>query len=133
MTILETLISTHALMAKILIYALLIVLALPNFFKNDITKVVFYTRIGYFTFWAAWTIVVFSGLLAFAVERGALPPAVFIMIAISIILPAFDIYRAVKLKKIWLKGENGLKFSNIIIAIELLLSIAVVIIAIKYK
>jgi len=133
MTILETLITTHAFMAKILIYALLFILVLPNLFRNNLPQLIFYTRIGYFIFWAAWTIVVFSGLLTFAVERAALPITVVVMIVASIILAIIDGYRAIKLKKIWLNGENGLKFSNTVLFIELFIVAAVVVIAVNYK
>jgi len=133
MTILGWLITTHALMVKILIFALIAVAVVPNFYKNNMPKLVLWTRIGYFTFWAAWTAVVFSGLLVFAVERGKLSIAIIAMIAASVILAFLDGYRARALKKIWLKEQNGLKFSNTILLIELAIVVAVTVLAVNLK
>jgi len=103
MTIIGWLITTHSVMVKILLFALLLVAVVPNFYKNSMPKLVLWTRIGYFTFWAAWTSVVFSGLLVFAIERGKISTAIIFMIVAAIVIAFLDAYRAINLKKFWLK------------------------------
>jgi hypothetical protein len=130
-TIIEMLLSTHVVLVKFFIVALLLIMLVPNMLKSDLTRVVFWSRIGYFLFWAAWTMVVFSGLLIFAVKHGELSLSVAVMIVAAIVLGALDGYRAVKMKKFWLKDENGLKFSNMLVALELLIVVAVTVLAIR--
>lgn len=133
MTILELLLQTHLYMVKFFIFALVLIGALPNILRSNFVQMVFWSRIGYFLFWAAWTMVVFSGLLIFAVKRGELNIAVIAMIAAAILLALLDGYRAIKLKKFWLKEESGLKFSNFIVLIEFIIVVAVTILAIQYR
>ena len=133
MTILELLLQTHLYMVKFFIVALVIIGALPNLLRSSFERIIFWSRIGFFLFWAAWTMVVFSGLLIFAVERGELKVAVVVMIVASTLLAFLDGYRAVKLKKYWLQEESGLKFSNTIVLLETFIVIAVTILAIQYR
>ena len=133
MTILELLLQTHLYMVKFFIFALIVIGALPNLLRADFVRIVFWSRIGFFLFWAAWTMVVFSGLLVFAVERGELKVAVVVMIAASILLAFLDGFRAVKLKRYWLQEKSGLKFSNAIVLLETIIVIVVTVLAIKYR
>jgi len=133
MTIIGWMIAIHSVMVKILLFALLLIAVVPNLYKANMPKLILWTRIGYFTFWSAWTMVVFTGLLVFAIERGKLSIAIIAMIVASVILAFLDGYRARALKKIWLKEQNGLKFSNTILLIELAIVVAVTVLAVKFK
>ena len=133
MTILEYLLQTHLFMVKFFIFALIGIGILPNLLQANFVRMVFWSRVGFFLFWAAWTMVVFSGLLIFAVERGELKLAVVAMIAASIILAFLDGFRAIKLKRYWLQEKSGLKFSNAIVLLETIIVIAVTVLAIKYR
>ncbi len=133
MTILEMLLQTHVVLVEFFVFALLTIAILPNLLKANIPKIVFWSRIGYFLFWAAWTMVAFSGLLVFAVKRGELSVAVVTMIIAAVALAFLDSYRAFKLKKFWITQKSGLKFSNMILLLEIVIVIAVTILAISLK
>ncbi len=133
MTILEMLLQTHTVLVEFFIFALLTIAVLPNFLKENMSKTVFWSRIGYFLFWAAWTMVSFSGLLVFAVKRGELSVSVTVMIIATAALAFLDSYRAFKLKKFWIAQKSGLKFSNMVLLLEIAIVVAVIILAITLK
>jgi len=133
MTILGWLIEIHTVVIKVLLFTLLLIVVVPNFFKKSISRLIFYTRVGYFAFWAVWSAVVFNGLLLLAIERGRVSVAIIAMITASIAIALLEAYRAITLKKIWQKEQNGLKFSNIILLIELVIVVAVTVLVVKFK
>jgi len=109
-----------------LVYALIIAILLNllvAYSIKDLFKLIKYTRIGYFLFWAVWAMAVFAGLIVFAFTKAKITPAVTLMIIVSIILPFIDGYRAIKFRKIWLNGESGREFSIKLLVIELVLII----------
>ena len=115
----DLLISYH----KNLIEGLLLIMALnlliPWAFSKNRIRMVFWTRVGFFAFWALWTMVVFSGLIVFVFMKQKLSLPVDIMIAFSLLLPFMDGYRAIKLRKLWLKEETGLLFNSVIVGLEI--------------
>ena len=105
---------------------MLINLFLPLGLRNSRDKYILYTRIGYFAFWALWSMSLFSGLIVFVFTKHALTLRVDAMIALAVILPVLDGYRAVKNKKIWLSGGDASTFSMSVVGIELLLTLMIV-------
>ena len=122
----DVLIHYHFLMVEGLILVMLINLVLPLGLRNSIEKLILYTRIGYFAFWALWSMTLFSGLIVFVFTRHELTYRVDAMIALAVILPILDGYRAIKNKKLWLSGSDASSFSMTIVGVELLLTLAVV-------
>ncbi len=131
MTILEFFLLTHLYTVKFFLFVLVVIGVLPNLIKSNLERQILWSRVGFYLFWAAWTMVVFSGLLIFAIERGQMKAAVLMMIAASALLAFLDIFRARKLKKIWLEKESGLRLSNGIVFVEILVVITVTLFALK--
>jgi hypothetical protein len=132
---LEALIGTHTLTVEILVAILLFNLIIPNLLKRRVTQFIKWIRIGYFSFWAFWSMVIFSGLVVFMFQKAQLPPDVMVMIATSIALPILDGYRAIKLRRVWIETELKelrLKTSNIIVLLEIALVALTTIISIKF-
>lgn len=122
----DVLIHYHFLMVEGLMFVMLINLFLPIALRGDIQRYILYTRIGYFAFWALWSMSIFSGLILFVFTRHQLTLRVDAMIALALILPILDGYRAIKNKKLWLSGNSGASFSMSIVGVELLLTLIVV-------
>ncbi len=131
MTILEFFLLTHLYTVKFFLFVLVVIGVLPNLIKSNLERQILWSRVGFYLFWAAWTMVVFSGLLIFAIEQGQMKVAVLMMIAASALLAFLDIFRARKLKKIWLEKESGLRLSNGIVFVEILVVITVTLFALK--
>ena len=131
MTILEFFLLTHLYTVKFFLFVLVVIGVLPNLIKSNLERQILWSRIGFYLFWAGWTMVVFSGLLIFAIEQGQMKIAVLMMIAASALLAFLDIFRARKLKKIWLEKESGLRLSNGIVFVEILVVITVTLFALK--
>lgn len=122
----DILIHYHFLTVEGLLLVMLINLFLPLGLRSSIEKLILYTRIGYFAFWALWSMAVFSGLIVFVFTRHELTYRVDAMIALAVILPILDGYRAIKNKKLWLSGSDASSFSMTVVGVELLLTLAVV-------
>ena len=128
----DVLVSYHSF----LVYALAGIILLNMFISysvKDFTKLIQYTRIGYFAFWAIWAMVVFSGLVVYMFMKQPMNLGVITMIIVSVILPFIDGYRAIKLKKIWLDGNMGRGFSIKLLATELIIVIATTLLAFYTK
>ena len=125
----DSIVALHRYMVEGLGFILLINLILPWILRDNLIKRVFYTRIGYFAFWMFWTMAIFSGLIVYIFMKQPMNLAIGAMVAISIVLPILDGYRAIKLKRIWLKEEDGLSFSLKVVSIELALFLIVFILA----
>jgi len=129
---LKILIHYHYVLVELLLFVLVFNLFLPTLLRNKKVSFIKWTRIGYFAFWATWSMAVFSGLIVFIFQRNNLKFDVWVMIIVSIVLAFLEGFRAIKQRKIWLSGELGLKFSNIVVAIEIALVLLTTFIAIKY-
>ena len=128
----KILIHYHYVLVELLLFVLVFNLFLPTLLRNKKVSFIKWTRIGYFAFWATWSMAVFSGLIVFIFQRNNLKFDVWVMIIVSIVLAFLEGFRAIKQRKIWLSGELGLKFSNIVVAIEITLVLLTTFIAIKY-
>jgi len=125
----DFIVALHRHIVEGLGFILLINLILPWFLRDNLIKRVFYTRIGYFAFWMFWAMAIFSGLILYIFMKQPMNLAIGAMVAISIVLPILDGYRAIKLKRIWLQEEDGLSFSLKVVSIELALFLIVFILA----
>ncbi len=119
----DYLLDYHRWAAEGLLIILLINFVLPNLLSSNLIKMIFWVRVGYFAFWAFWTMTAFDGLITWMFTRMALPPKVIAMIVISLILPVLDGYRAIKLKKLWLQENDGVRFSTAIVGAEITLTL----------
>ncbi len=126
----DILIGYHRHLVEGLTLVILLNLLLPLVLRSSMLKRVTWTRIGYFAFWALWSMVAFSGLMVWIFAKQPMNLAIISMFTLLILLPILDIYRAIKLKKIWLLGDDGLGFNSLVVFIELLLTIGVTLLAI---
>ena len=127
----ELLITYHRNIVEGLLLVTVLNLFLPWAFSKNIVRMIFWTRIGFFAFWALWAMTLFTGLIVFVFMKQKLTIPVDIMIAAGVLLPFLDGYRAVKLRKIWQKELTGLKFNAIVTVIEILVIVAVTLMAIQ--
>ena len=121
----DVLIATHRHLVEGLLLVILLNLFVPAMLRARPDRRVLWTRIGYFAFWALWSMVLFSGLIVFVFMREPMTPSVIGMLAAAVVLPLLDGYRAIRLKKLWIAGEEGLGFSMKILGVEMLLVLAV--------
>jgi len=127
------LISYHKYLVEILLFVIVANIAVQLIFKDNFERLVKFSRIGYFTFWAFWAMVAFSGLVVFAFQRGVLSSAVIVMIISVIVLPILDGYRAVKVGKLWRQDDKGIKLSITIMLAEIAVIAATIVYTVMAK
>ena len=127
----DLLLSYHRHLVEGLTLVILLNLFLPMMLRAIPSKRIFWTRVGYFAFWALWSMVLFSGLIVFVFMKQPMNPAIIAMLSVSVLLPLLDAYRAIRLKRIWISGEDGLSFSMKILMAELLLVLGVMALAMR--
>ena len=128
---LDEILSYHRIIVEILLFVLVLNLILPLLLKHKVEKMVLWTRIGYFAFWMFWSMNIFSGLIVFMFTGRTLTLFVIAMIIASILLGMLDTYRAIKTKKIWLKGLDASGLSIVILLAEITLIVLVSLLAIR--
>jgi len=116
----------HRWVAEGLLFVMLLNLASPYFLRSQPERMIFWTRVGYFAFWAFWTMVVFGGLIAWIFKLQAWPATVIAMVMVAVVLIPIDIYRALALKKLWISGNDGIGFNTRWIGIEIALTSAMI-------
>ena len=124
----DYLISYHKYLVEVLLFVIIANIVVQIAFKSNFESLVKFSRIGYFTFWAFWAMVAFSGLVVFAFQRGVLNSAIIVMIISVILLPILDGYRAIKVGRLWRERNKGIKLSIAVMLIE----IAVITVTIVY-
>jgi len=129
----NSLIAVHLGLVKGLISIIIINMLIGYSLRANLIKYILWTRIGYFAFWALWSMVVFSGLVVWVFMQEPQNIGIYSMITASIILPFLDGYRAIKLRKFWNSKESGLKFNLTILSLELAITIIVTILAVKFR
>ena len=129
----DLLISYHRLLVEGLLLVLCLNLLLPWFLRDNLTRRILVTRIGFFTFWAFWAMTVFSGLIVWIFAGRHLSLSIFIMWGAMLLLPALDIYRAVKLRRLWMEEKEGLGFNAVILLLEILVLIGTILVNIFAK
>ncbi len=115
------------------VYGLLAVmvynLLTPYLLRAQPPKMIFWTRVGYFAFWAFWSMVIFGGLITWLFKLREFPPSVITMIVVSVVLLGIEAMRPFKLKALWLTGEDGIKLNTLMVGSELLMTLAMTVYA----
>jgi len=121
---LDEIIAYHRWAAEGLLIVMLINLLVPYLLRRELPRLVFWTRVGYFAFWAFWSMVIFGGLITWLFTLRHLPATVITMMVVAAVLAFMDGYRSVKLRRLWIKGNNGLAFNTQWIGAEIVLTLA---------
>jgi predicted membrane channel-forming protein YqfA (hemolysin III family) len=129
----DLLVSYHRLLVEGLLLVLCLNLLLPWVLRGNPTRRILITRIGFFTFWAFWAMTVFSGLIVWIFAGRPLSLSIFVMWGAMLLLPVLDIYRAVKLRRLWLEEKEGLGFNALILLLEILVLIGTILVSIFAK
>ena len=127
------LIAYHKYLVELLLFVIVANIVVQVAFRGNFERLVKFSRIGYFTFWAFWAMVAFSGLVVFAFQKGALSSAVIVMIASIIVLPILDGYRAIKAGKLWRENNKATKLSIAIMIIEIAVIAATIVYTVMAK
>jgi general stress protein CsbA len=126
----DVLLAYHRHTVEGLILVMILNLLFPQIVKSNFVKMVLFSRIGFFLFWTLWSMVAFTGLIVLVFSRMDMTQEVWFMVALILILPLLDGYRAVRInQKYWTKGEDGRLFSGIVGGFELILTLAMMIVA----
>jgi len=115
------------------VYGLLVVmvsnLLSPYLLRAQPPKMIFWTRVGYFAFWAFWPMVIFGGFIVWLFKLQELPPSIIVMMVVSVVLLGIEAMRPFKLKALWLAGEDGIKLNTLMVGSELLIALAMTVYA----
>ena len=115
------------------VYGLLAVMAynllMPYRLRTQPLKMIFWIRVGYFAFWAFWTMAVFGGLIVWIFKLRELPSVVVAMMLAAVVLLGIEALRPFKLKALWVTGEDGIKTNTRMVGSELLITLAVTVYA----
>jgi len=128
---LDEIISYHRYMVEVLLLVMLLNAIVPPLLKRSIEKMVFWTRIGYFGFWMFWSMTIFSGLILFMFTGREMTLSVMMMIVISVLLGGVETYRAIRTRKLWMQGLDAVRFSTTMLGLEIVLLIAVSLVALQ--
>ena len=129
----DYLISYHKYLVELLLFIIIANIVVQVAFRANFERLVKFSRIGYFTFWAFWAMVAFSGLVIFAFQKGALNSAVIVMIVSVVLLPVLDGYRAIKVGRLWRKDNKGVKLSIAIMLAEIAVIAATIVYTVMSK
>ncbi len=127
---LDEIISYHRYMVEFLLLVVILNIILPPLRKQQIEKMVFWTRVGYFAFWMFWSMNIFAGLIVFMFTGRELTISVITMIVSAVILGVLDAYRAIGMRKHWAAGMEAGRFSLMLLLAEVLVIVAVSLLAI---
>jgi len=131
MTILETLIYYHNILVEILL-AVVVLNFIPLYaFKKEI-KAIKWSRVGFFSFWGAWAMAFFTGLVVWVTIKFKIKLSIIAMLVAIVLLGILDGYRAIKLTKLWRSGILGSKFNTTIILIEIAIIAITTVVAVKF-
>jgi hypothetical protein len=118
---LDEIIGYHLWTAEGLLIVMLINLIVPYLLRQEMVRMVFWTRVGYFAFWALWSMVIFGGLIAWLFTLRHLPLPVITMMVVATVVAFIEGYRAIKLRRIWIRGGDGIVFNTQWVGIEIAL------------
>ena len=127
---LDEIISYHRYMVELLLFMVVINIVIPPLLKQNIEKMVFWTRIGYFGFWMFWSMTIFTGLIVFMFTGRDLTVSVIAMIIVAVVLGGMDGYRATKNSRLWRKGLDITRFSTTVLLLEIVVIVAMALLAI---
>ena len=115
------------------VYGLLAVmvynLSVPYLLREQPPKMIFWTRVGFFAFWAFWSMVIFGGFIVWLFKLQELPPSIIVMMVVSVVLLGIEAMRPFKLKALWLAGEDGIKLNTLMVGSELFMTLAITVYA----
>ena len=121
---LDEIISYHRYMVEIFLFIMSINLILPYLLRQSPDRMIFWSRLGYFSFWTGWSTTIFTGLILFMFTQRELTVSVVIMLIVATILAWLDSYRSIKSRKIWRGGQDAVGFSALVVLGEIVLLIA---------
>ena len=105
------LIDYHRFLVEALLGAIFLNIFIAYSTKVSFEKTVKWNRIGYFIFWAVWSMAIFSGLIVFVFMKQKLNLPIISMIVTAFLLPILDGYRAIKVGRLWREGNIGINLS----------------------
>jgi len=114
----------HAVMIKIFLFLLLINLLIPSLFKSNRAREIKGTRISYFLFSALLAMTAFTGMILYMLMDIPWNLEMTSMVAIFLLLSAIEIARSRRLRRAWLEGESAVSFSWRYVVLEIVLTIA---------
>ncbi len=120
---LDEIIAYHRWAAEGLLIVMVINLLIPLGLRSTMPKMVFWTRIGYFAFWALWTMTVFGGLIAWIFTLRHWPWTVIAMVLVATAVAFLDGYRAILLRRIWTAGSDGVALNTRWVGVEIVLAL----------
>ncbi|WP_456433101.1 hypothetical protein [Nitratifractor sp.] len=127
----ESLLSIHRHLVEFLLLVIVLNAFVPLVTQRNAERMILYTRIGFFAFWAAWAMAIFSGLIVWVFTKGALPPKVWGMIASAVVLGVLDATRAIGLHRRWRREEAGVGYSWALLTTEAALILTVTLWAVR--
>jgi len=122
---LDEIIAYHRYMVELLLFVVAANMILPPLFKQNIAKMVFWTRVGYFAFWMFWSMNIFAGLIVFMFTGRELSWSVIAMIVVALLLGGIDTYRAIQNRRLWMEGLDAFAFSTRMLLLEVVLIVSV--------
>ncbi len=125
----ESLIGVHRHLVEGWLLVMGLNLLLPYALRRQPERRILWTRIGYFAFWAFWAMVGFSGLMVWIFAGRPMNLSIVWMWALIVIMPLLDAYRALRLKILWNSGKEGIGFSMTVVAAEMVLVLALSLLA----
>ncbi len=131
MTILEMLIDYHVMLVELFVIAIVLNFIPLWIFGANQAKAIKWTRVGYFSFWGAWSMAFFAGLAPWATQNFKYDLTIYIMLFAILLLGFLDGYRSINLTKLWHNGNLGVGFSSKILALELVIIAITIVLAIK--
>jgi hypothetical protein len=117
-------IDWHRWAVEGLLMVMLLNLAVPYMLRTNALRSIFWTRVGYFSFWALWSMVVFGGLITWVFTLRHWPATVIVMVAVAAAVAVIDGWRAIKLRRFWAEGQSGLIYNTRQVGIEIVLTLA---------
>ncbi|MEA3419077.1 MAG: hypothetical protein U9Q90_06715 [Campylobacterota bacterium] len=123
----------HVVMIKLFLLMLCINLFVPLFFRSERVREIKATRITFFLYSALLAMVAFTGMVLYLIAELSWNHAMSLMVAVLVLLSGLEIARSIKLKKIWILGESGVAYSWKYVSLEIIVTVAMVILMIMEK
>ena len=119
---LDEIIGYHRWAVEGMLIVMLLNLLIPMQLRHHATRMIFWTRVGYFAFWALWSMAAFAGLIDWVFTQQALPLRVIVMIVVAFAVAVLEGYRPFAMRRLWVSGQDGVATNTRIVAAEIVLS-----------
>ena len=86
------------------------------FFREPFSKII---RIGYFFFWALFSMVIFSGLIVFITVSGSFDLQMNVMVLGLLLIGIIEFLRVRANKRVWLQGNAIKRNSSVLILVQI--------------